>query len=191
MSVTINSVDEGFRWFESFTNLQKNTAGFTRKYRLDRMAQLATIFGDPQKSYQIIHIAGSKGKGSTAAYIAAGLHARGDRTGLFISPHISDYRERISLAEEIIPEEAYLSNMRLIYRKLNTLPSGTFPASDEPTTFELLTMLAFLVYKPWSVNGLSLKQDSEGDWMPQISFVLWSRFLPLSNWNIPNTWETL
>src|SRR5205085_7083350 len=64
---------------------------------LDRMAELVGLLGDPQRACPVIHITGTNGKTSTARMIDALLRARGLRTGLFTSPHLSSMRERISL----------------------------------------------------------------------------------------------
>src|SRR5271156_4715903 len=65
--------------------------------KLDRMRAVLRALGDPQKQLRIIHVAGTKGKGSTAAMLAAVLRAAGCRVGLFTSPHLSDVAERIQV----------------------------------------------------------------------------------------------
>src|SRR5580698_1550090 len=60
----------------------------SRGLKLDRMRRLLTLLGDPQKQLRIVHVAGTKGKGSTAGMIAAVLSAAGYRTGLYTSPHL-------------------------------------------------------------------------------------------------------
>src|SRR5262249_33093181 len=65
--------------------------------KLDRMRALLRALGDPQERFRIIHIAGSKGKGSTAAMLAAILKEAGYRTGLFTSPHLCRVEERIQV----------------------------------------------------------------------------------------------
>jgi len=62
---------------------------------LDRIAALATLLGDPQRAYPVIHITGTNGKTSTARMAETLLRARGLRTGLYTSPHLSSPRERI------------------------------------------------------------------------------------------------
>ncbi|MBI9102973.1 MAG: bifunctional folylpolyglutamate synthase/dihydrofolate synthase [Spirochaetales bacterium] len=171
------SVDDGFAWMESFTNLEKTPAGATREYRLDRMEYLATLFGKPQNSFKIIHTAGSKGKGSTSAFMAAGLAARGYKTGIYTSPHVTTYRERISLSGGMVPEEVYLENICLIRETVELIPKANFPGSGEPTTFELLTLLAFLVFRQlrcqWVVleTGLGGRLDATNIVMPEASVI--------------------
>ena len=68
-----------------------------RRYRLERMSWLLERVGNPQRTYRIIHLAGTKGKGSTAAFLASALGKSGYQTGLYTSPHVSDPGERISV----------------------------------------------------------------------------------------------
>ena len=90
---------------ESFTNLEKRTDKYSnRTYRLDRMHALMETLGHPERCYRTIHVAGSKGKGSTASYIASGLKALGYVTGLYMSPHVSDYRERFTLCGRFVDD---------------------------------------------------------------------------------------
>src|SRR5262245_30885653 len=73
---------------------------------LERVRKLLNRLGDPQDKLRIIHIAGSKGKGSTAAMFAAVGQAAGMKTGLFTSPHLINVRERVQINGEMISEDA-------------------------------------------------------------------------------------
>jgi len=132
---------------EAFTNFEKAPDLTKRGYRLDRMKLLLDCFDNPHLKAKVIHIAGSKGKGSTAAYTASILQEAGYKTGMFSSPHISDYRERISVQGGFAKESVYVENMN----RIKTLIEGdkylSLPGGSEPTTFELLTLLAFLVFE--------------------------------------------
>lgn len=75
-----------------------------RSWNLDRTRALLAAVGNPHKSLTTIHIAGTKGKGSTAAFIAPILRAAGYRVGLYTSPHLVDFRERIRLDGACIPK---------------------------------------------------------------------------------------
>ena len=68
-----------------------------RTFKLDRMSELLARIGDPQQQLRIVHVAGTKGKGSTAAMIAAMLTAAGYRVGLFSSPHMFRVEERLAI----------------------------------------------------------------------------------------------
>jgi dihydrofolate synthase/folylpolyglutamate synthase len=143
----LENVDQAFRYLESFTNLEKmKLTRQQRDYRLDRMERLLEMYGDPQTSFKAFHIAGTKGKGSTAAFLASVLHASGHRTALYTSPHVSSYLERISVDMRPPPEDLIVSlvgDMRDDMERIASELPGGFP----PTTFELLTLLAFLVFE--------------------------------------------
>lgn len=76
-------------------SLQKSFRYSPEKFDLGRMRRLMTALGNPEGSYPIIHVAGTKGKGSVAALCASALRVAGYRTGLYTSPHLQDYVERI------------------------------------------------------------------------------------------------
>lgn len=143
----IKSISEGFLWMESFTNFEKAPDLTKRGYRLDRMELLLSCFNNPQNSYKIIHIAGSKGKGSTAAFTSSILTEASFKTGVYSSPHISDYRERISINGAFAEDHIYIQNMNLIKELIEGEKYISLPGGSEPTTFELLTLLAFLVFR--------------------------------------------
>jgi dihydrofolate synthase/folylpolyglutamate synthase len=110
-------------------------------FRLDRMADLLERLGHPERELPCIHIAGSKGKGSTAAMLDAILHSAGVRTGLFTSPHIQSFSERMRVDGRPIPAgrfAALIDRMRPIVAEMEAGPLGG------PTFFELTTALAWL-----------------------------------------------
>ena len=76
---------------------------------LTRISELLDTLGDPHLSYPVIHVAGTKGKGSTCAFIAQGLIEARLRVGLYVSPHLEDWRERIQVDRELITENALAS----------------------------------------------------------------------------------
>src|ERR1700732_3071075 len=75
---------------------------------LDRMTELVGLLGDPQRACPVIHVTGTNGKTSTARMIDALLRARGLRTGLFTSPHLTGMRERIALDGQPIDEQRFV-----------------------------------------------------------------------------------
>lgn len=79
------------------------------KLGLERMAALLSRLGDPQQSFRAMHVAGTKGKGSTSAFAASMCRAAGLRTGLTTSPHLSTARERIIIDDAMIDEDAFVS----------------------------------------------------------------------------------
>jgi dihydrofolate synthase/folylpolyglutamate synthase len=105
------------------------------KFNLDRMRELLRLMGEPHKNYPVVHIAGTKGKGSTAAMIASILVAAGYKTGLYTSPHLQDFTERIQV------DGTPITHARLVdlVEKLKPLIAQV----PEITTFEITTALAF------------------------------------------------
>jgi dihydrofolate synthase/folylpolyglutamate synthase len=106
--------------------------------KLDRMRALMRLLGDPQKRLRIVHVAGSKGKGSTAAMLAAILTRAGYRTGLFTSPHLSGVEERIQIDGRPITADELTVLLSDVRAALASSPGL------EPTFFEVATALGFL-----------------------------------------------
>lgn len=107
---------------------------------LERMARLLAALGHPERRLRVIHVAGTNGKGSTSALLAAVLQAAGYRTGLYTSPHLLDYRERIRLDGQPIPPgrlAAILSDVREI------IDAGAGEGLDPPTEFEAGTAVMY------------------------------------------------
>jgi dihydrofolate synthase/folylpolyglutamate synthase len=111
--------------------------------RLDRMRALLDLFDNPHQRLRIVHIAGSKGKGSTAAMLAAVLHHAGYRTGLFTSPHLEHVEERIQVnASPILADDLarHMARIRSACLHLDALAPDTVGV----TFFEIITALGFL-----------------------------------------------
>ncbi|MDC7232330.1 MAG: bifunctional folylpolyglutamate synthase/dihydrofolate synthase [Spirochaetales bacterium] len=143
MPFSFKSVDEAFSWIESFTNLEKNAKERKRHYRPERMAEVLQQFGNPHLNPKVIHLAGSKGKGSTSVLTASALSSNGWKTGLYTSPHVLHYKERIQIDGSPLDDDVYIRQISFIRNSLSSeLPGGT-----DPTTFELITLLAFLIFK--------------------------------------------
>jgi len=150
-----------FGYIESFTNIERG--GYKpRVYRLSRMRRLLRLFGDPHKELRCIHIAGSKGKGSTATMIASILQAAGYVTGLYTSPHVHEYRERITRAGRFFPDHLYLEAGRQIRDCVETSLRDRIPDEELPSTFELLTLMAFLVFRNAEVDYVVLETGLGG-----------------------------
>ena len=103
---------------------------------LDTVRHLAEAFGNPQYRYKVIHVAGTNGKGSTSHTLAAVLQSAGLKVGLYTSPHLIDFRERIRVNGSMIPEEDVI---RFVQR-YRELPQAS---DSEPSFFELTTVMAF------------------------------------------------
>src|SRR5690606_13488028 len=98
---TVMDFEAALDWVWGLQNLEVTTPA-KEPYTLDRMVELLSRLGDPQDRIPAVHVAGSKGKGSTAAMIESVLRYSGRRTGFYISPHLYTARERISAGGEMI-----------------------------------------------------------------------------------------
>ena len=147
----MDRLDALFAWIESFTNLERSGSVFSaRSYQLERMHLLADRLGRPQAAFRSAHIAGSKGKGSTAALLAWSWQASGLRTGLYTSPHVETYLERFAVLEggRSDPRPRLLASLGArLRRHIEALPQKTLAEYGQPTTFELLTLLAFELFR--------------------------------------------
>ncbi|MCD8326107.1 MAG: bifunctional folylpolyglutamate synthase/dihydrofolate synthase, partial [Lachnospiraceae bacterium] len=110
---------------------------------LDNMKRLCSALGQPQDDLQIIHVAGTNGKGSTVAYLSSILQAAGYRVGTYTSPTISDYRERFCINRRMISQKALCEYMGRLKALCEEITSWGFP---HPTVFEMETALAFLYF---------------------------------------------
>ena len=131
----------------SFVNYSLKHASDLAKAHFDlgRMRDLAAALGNPQEAYPVLHIAGTKGKGSTAAMCAAALRAAGYRVGLYTSPHLQDFAERIQV-----------NGVPIAHREFAVLVEELKPAAESLpfiTTFELATALAFLYFERQRVDA--------------------------------------
>jgi dihydrofolate synthase/folylpolyglutamate synthase len=107
------------------------------KFGLENTIKLAALAGNPQDQLRFIHVAGTNGKGSTCAMLESIYRAAGLRAGLFTSPHLVSFRERIQVHRELIPETEVV---RLV-KELQPLLKQ-FPADHSPTFFEVVTVMA-------------------------------------------------
>ena len=148
--MSYSSSGEVFSWLSRFINLERGQK--PKSFRLDRMEILAELAGNPQKCAPSIHIAGSKGKGSVTAMLAAMLTAAGFRAARYMSPHVIDIRERLCLGDSYFSEQTYIragDELRdIVEEKLPALKNPLFDSSREdgcePTFWELLTLFFFL-----------------------------------------------
>ena len=107
------------------------------RWGLDRTRRLLSRVGDPHLRFQTVHIGGTNGKGSVAAMIEAVLRQQGLRTGLYTSPHLVDFRERIQIAGAPIEEAALLEAAGALWPVIE---------AEEPSFFEATTAIAFLAF---------------------------------------------
>ncbi|MBT4693517.1 MAG: bifunctional folylpolyglutamate synthase/dihydrofolate synthase [Planctomycetaceae bacterium] len=141
----------------------------TVPFKLDRMRNLAARLGTPQQEIPAVHIAGTKGKGSTAAMTATILTAAQHKTGLFTSPHLENLRQRFQINGELCSELEFvkLVNQLVPVVQAMDIEANVQPDQDlKPTFFELTTVLAFLWFQQQQVDvavievGLGGRLDS-------------------------------
>jgi dihydrofolate synthase/folylpolyglutamate synthase len=164
-----SSSAEVFSWLSRFINYESGLPP-AKSFRLDRMVYMAEIAGHPELCAPCVHIAGSKGKGSVTGMIASVLEASGLRTARYMSPHISDFRERISLGNLFFEEPVYCAagdELRdLAGKKIPAAKIRLFdPAYEEgeaPTFFELLTLFFFLCAKHGGCDAMVVETGMGG-----------------------------
>ena len=113
--------------------------------KLDRMLALLRRLGDPHRRLRVIHIAGSKGKGSASAMLAGILQQAGYQTGLFTSPHLGRIEERIQVAGQPITPEDLTGLVEELAPAVRDF-DRRLPEGKRPTFFELITALGFLAF---------------------------------------------
>jgi dihydrofolate synthase/folylpolyglutamate synthase len=133
--------------------------------RKERTARVLTLLDDPQRTYRVVHITGTNGKTSTARMIESLLRAHGLRTGLFTSPHLKRFTERIMIDGEPIDDGAVADAWDEIEPFIGIVDAELEAAGDAPLTFfELLTVLAFVAAADAPVDVLVLEVGMGGSW---------------------------
>ena len=143
---------------------------FGIKLGLDNTRRLLAAAGNPQSRLRFLHVAGTNGKGSTCAMMDAILRAAGHRTGLYTSPHLVDFRERIRLDGAMIPEDAVAEGLSLLREAAKT-------CDHAPTFFELVTVLAAwwlareeAEYVVWE-TGMGGRLDATNAVLPDVAVI--------------------
>lgn len=133
--------------------------------RKERTARLLELLDDPQKTYRVVHVTGTNGKTSTARMIESLLRAHGLRTGLFTSPHLERFTERIMIDGQPIDDAAVAEAWEEIDPFVAIVDAELEAAGDAPLTFfELLTALAFVAASDAPVDVLVLEVGMGGSW---------------------------
>ena len=144
-------------------------------FHIKRTELLLETLGDPQRNVPAIHVAGSKGKGSTCAMIAAGLTACGLRTGIFISPHLHRMTERFTVDAEAISPARFVSLFERVWPAAESVRERS--GAGMVSVFEFQTAMAFLHFADISADamvievGLGGRLDSTNVIMPEVSVI--------------------
>jgi dihydrofolate synthase / folylpolyglutamate synthase len=124
---------------------------------LDRMRQLLELLGAPHRAFPVVHVAGTKGKGSTSAMIAAALSAAGFRTGLFTSPHLERIEQRIVIDGQSCTTGELAGLVNIIRPQVEDLDRRLGPERTGPTFFEIMTAMALLHFQRKQVQAAVLE----------------------------------
>jgi dihydrofolate synthase / folylpolyglutamate synthase len=181
--------EDVFGWLSGFINLERGQK--PKSFRIERMEVLAELADHPERCAPSIHIAGSKGKGSVTSMLSAMLTAAGFRVARYMSPHVTDIRERICLGDLYFSDDIYCSagdELKNIVEerlpalvktqsKTASLFSPTATDGCEPTFWELLTLLFFLCARIAKCNvmvvetGMGGRLDSTNVLDPLVSVI--------------------
>ena len=150
----------------SFTRQQRYSE---EVFNLDRMRNFMHLLDDPQDNYKTIHVAGTKGKGSISAMIASVLKEEGYRTGLYSSPHMVNFTERIQVGGEKISKDDFIKVVNELYPFVQK--------TKGLTTFELTTAIAFRYFEEQNIDfgvievGLGGRLDATNIIHPEVSVI--------------------
>jgi dihydrofolate synthase/folylpolyglutamate synthase len=133
--------------------------------RVERTRRVLELLDDPQRTYRVVHITGTNGKTSTARMIESLVRAHGLRTGLFTSPHLDRFTERIMIDGEPIADGAVVEAWEEISPFIDLVDAELAAAGDAPLTFfELLTVLAFVAFADAPVDVAVVEVGMGGSW---------------------------
>ncbi len=162
---------EALEYLYSFVDfsMQKADTYSPERFKLERMVRLAEALGNPHLAYPTIHVAGTKGKGSVCILCATALKEAGYRVGLYTSPHLDDYAERIQINGDFIRHKELVEMVEQIKPQVAAIP--------ELTTFEITTALAFAYFARQKVDtavievGLGGRLDATNVVQPVVSAI--------------------
>ncbi|MDQ5980397.1 MAG: dihydrofolate synthase / folylpolyglutamate synthase [Verrucomicrobiota bacterium] len=145
------------------------------KFGIDRMQRLAVTLGHPERSYPVIHVAGTNGKGSVSAMIESVLRTAGLRTGLYTSPHLVKLGERVQVNRRLLTEEeivAYARELRPVAEQ-----AAAYAPDEHATFFEFMSAMAFLQFQRRRVDvavvetGMGGRLDATNIVQPEVSVI--------------------
>ncbi|MFT3892712.1 MAG: Mur ligase family protein [Anaerolineales bacterium] len=171
MTNTETAYNQALDYLYSFVDYSLKHASELAKaeFNLDRMFALMESLGNPQAKYPIIHVAGTKGKGSVSALCSSALQAAGYKVGLYTSPHLLDYVERIQVDGEPISHDFMIQLVEEIKPFVAKIP--------KLTTFEITTALGFLAFAKQGCTaavievGLGGRLDATNVVTPKVSVI--------------------
>ena len=168
------------QWLEKRSNFEQQPIGQNHKtaFTLARMRTLLRAIGNPQKQFPAAHLAGTKGKGSTAAMLAAMVQSAGYRVGCYLSPHVNRIEERITVAGKEISTPDLLTAFHTVIPAVEKLDEiASRKKTIGPTWFEVLTAVAFTHFKQAQIDlavietGLGGRLDATNLCNPIVSLI--------------------
>ena len=147
---------------------------FGSQLGLTRIQQLMELLGRPQVQYRTIHVTGTNGKGSVTAMLAGILTQSGIRTGMYVSPHLVSYTERMQIDGQTIAEQDFADSIAAVKAAAEQMVAG---GAEQPTQFEILTAAAFWYFRQQNVEyavievGLGGLLDSTNVIIPEVSVI--------------------
>ncbi len=168
---TETAYNQALDYLYSFVDYSLKKASELAKadFNLDRMRELLALLGNPHEKYPVIHVAGTKGKGSTSALMASALTASGYRTGLYTSPHLQDYCERIQIDGKDVSHVGLVELVEQVKPFVDKVP--------KLTTFEITTAIGFLYFAAQKIDaavievGLGGRLDATNVVTPRVSVI--------------------
>lgn len=130
--------------YRSAMNYLNDSYKFGSKLGLSRIAKLLDMIGNPQDKLKFIHVAGTNGKGSTVSFISSVLIESGYKVGIFTSPFIQRFSERIKINKDEISEEEIVFYVEKIKEKIDVM---LLEGYENPTEFEIVTAISFMHYE--------------------------------------------
>jgi dihydrofolate synthase/folylpolyglutamate synthase len=158
--------EESSKWLYGFEK-------FGIKLGLERISHIAEKLGNPQGNYKIIHVAGTNGKGSVCKFLASMLNSGGYKVGVYLSPHIQRFSERIVVDNKEISEDEFA----LLVNKIKPIVDEMIKSDNTPTFFEIVTAIAFQYFSDKGVDfavievGLGGKYDATNIVSPMVSVI--------------------
>jgi dihydrofolate synthase/folylpolyglutamate synthase len=155
MSRPVTTLEEAAAWLEGLINVERRPDWPYARMGLGPVRRLLARLGDPQSGLSVLHVAGSKGKGSTALLAEAVLRAAGERVGTFTSPHLSSWTERFRLEGREVPGERLASVVQRVRPCVEALRAET--PEDAPTFFDATSAAALLLFREAEVDRAILE----------------------------------
>ncbi len=172
MSEPIRNYGDALRYLYGFADYERNKPRARDGFHLEAVRALLAALGNPHERLRAVHVAGTKGKGSTAAMISNTLVAGGNRVGFYSSPHLNTHRERYRLDGEPVSEAGLTQLLREVQPVVEKVRTG-YPL----TTYEVTTALAFELFArervDWAVVevGLGGRLDATNVITPELSVI--------------------